>query len=350
MHQDDHAPRRGTGGEVAALHGVSKVYEPSSRLLSLFVRSSISSAVHALTDIDLTVDPGQLKAVVGPNGAGKTTLFRIIVGLTTPTTGSAEVMGLDATHRAEQARRHIGFMPSDDRSLFMRLSCAENLRFHGRIHGMKGPRLDAAIAESLEVVGIGHRQDSAVFSLSAGMRARVQLARAIIHRPALLVLDEPTATIDPVASHQLLGVLEALVSEFRMGALISSHRLEEIEALSTNVVLLDRGRMRFHGDLATLRSQMDQPHYELTFTDEMAASRARPAIERLAVVHDVLGARIECAPHRGMMIGQVLAALGQELPSLEHCREHPMPLRDLLAQMYGEPDTAVPDPAAPEAV
>lgn len=321
---------------VVSLRQVTKTYEPTTGFLNFLVRSSITEPVHALRGVDLDLSAGQLKAIVGPNGAGKTTLFRILVGLTTASSGDARVLGLDAVRDAERTRRRIGFMPSDDRSLFMRLSCAENLRFHGRIHGLKGEVLQTAIRDSLERVGLGHRSTSAVFSLSAGMRARLQLARATLHDPSLLILDEPTATIDPVASHELLSLLLELVETQGIGALISSHRLEEIEALSTDVLLLDRGLVRFDGDLESLR-RIDQPLIELVFSSPEAASEAMIRLDGLADL-DLIESMIECHPRDGRGAGGVLAALGPVLSDLLHCRERPLPLRDLLAQMYRTED------------
>jgi ABC-2 type transport system ATP-binding protein len=333
---DGDGPAKGDGGQfVVRLENLEKTYFPSSGLLNLLVRSTISVPVHALAGVDLELKAGEIKAIVGPNGAGKTTLFRILVGLTTPTAGSARVLGFDPATQAEQARHRLGFMPSDDRSLFMRLTCAENLRFHGRIHGLRGKALDVAIGESLERVDLAARHDSSVFSLSAGMRARLQLARATLHRPTLLILDEPTAAIDPVASHHLLRLLVDLVADEQMGALISSHRLEEIEALSTDVLLLDRGKVRFDGNLDELRP-LDRPIVELVFRSPDAAARAARLLVSQAEV-DCIGAMLECTLRSHAGTGSLLAALGPELQALDRCRERPLPLRDLLAQVYRAP-------------
>ncbi len=198
---------------------VGKTYYPSPGWMKAMVRSNIVQPVVALDGIDFSVEPGEIVAVVGPNGAGKTTTFRILVGLTTPTSGTATIMGHNSEHESVAIRRLVGWMPGDDRSLLMRLTCEENLRFHGRMQGMKGESLKARIAESLELVDLGHAAKKSIFALSAGMRARMQLARALLHDPKVLILDEPTGAVDPVAAHGLINLIMDIVETRRLAAL-----------------------------------------------------------------------------------------------------------------------------------
>ena len=121
---------------IVKVNGVSKTYYPSPAWLKLMLRSSIKEPVHALKNVSLEVAGGQIVAVVGPNGAGKSTLFRVLTGLTTPTSGSASILGYDVATQSAAVRRHLGFMPPEERTLWMRHSCAENLIFHGRLQGM----------------------------------------------------------------------------------------------------------------------------------------------------------------------------------------------------------------------
>lgn len=313
-----------------------KVYFPSARWMRLLVRSPIRQPVEALKGIDFEVGPGEMCAVVGPNGAGKTTTFRILVGLTTPSSGEARVNGLDAHHDSLDVRRQIGWMPTEDRSLLMRLTCAENLHFHGKLHGLFGRDLTRKIDEALTMVGLREAASSSVFALSAGMRARLQLARAVIHDPRVLILDEPTASVDPVASYELINVIMATVAERRLTALISSHRLDEIEALRSNVVLLDRGMIRFNGDLDVLRDKMDRLEIEIEFQSEADAAAGLAHLEgceqvdKLTVDRRVIRARLLA---KGTT-GAVLARLQPVADRIGHVREHRLPLRELLAEMY----------------
>jgi ABC-2 type transport system ATP-binding protein len=304
--------------------------------MKVLVRTNIKEPVVALDGIRFKVDPGEIVAIVGPNGAGKTTTFRILVGLTTPTSGSAKIMGYDATAESVAVRSLVGWMPGDDRSLLMRLTCTQNLLFHGRLQGLNGTRLDRKVEDMLEVVGLGHAAHKTIFALSAGMRARIQLARALLHDPLVLVLDEPTGAIDPVAAHGLLDLITNIVAERRLGALISSHRLEEIEALESRVILLDRGNIRYDGDLTSLRAQLDRPCLEIEFARKESADVAVETIGSanltLSITQSNDTVRFNLEP--GTSAGVVLSALGNILPDATRVHELRRPLRDLLAEIY----------------
>ncbi|MFN2557305.1 MAG: ABC transporter ATP-binding protein [Nitriliruptorales bacterium] len=328
------AVRAVEGQSIVSLRQLGKVYEPSPTWMRFLVRSNIREPIVALADVDLDVYPGEIYAIVGPNGAGKTTLFRILIGLTTPSTGSAAVFGLDASSQSEAVRRLIGWMPAEDRSLFMRHTCAENLFFHGRLHGLSRHDLRARIPEILDEVGLAGRERSSVFSLSSGMRARLQLARALLPHPRLLILDEPTAAVDPVGAYELLQLIMRVVDEHRLAALISSHRLEEIEALHSHVALLDRGRIRYKGDLEELRRQWDRPQVEVAFSSGVAARRASQLLGPHGHVTHVHLTEVACSPNPGVTTGDLLRALAPVMNDIRHIRERPIPLRELLAKIY----------------
>jgi ABC-2 type transport system ATP-binding protein len=315
---------------------VSKIYYPSPGWMKFLVRSNIKQAVHALDGVTLEVKPGEICAVVGPNGAGKTTTFRILVGLTSCTSGRASVMGYDCDRESVAVRQRVGWMPAEDRSLIMRLSCAENLHFHGRLQGLKGETLRERIHETLAMVGLAHVAESSVFALSAGMKARLQLARALLANPKVLILDEPTGSVDPIASHELLNLIIDIVAEHELAVLISSHRLEEIEALHSHAILLDKGQVRFDGNLDQLRGRLDRPTLELEFATEGAA-RETSAIVTSGHLGEVVldeGKTVQFVLSTGETVGRVMYALSPKLEDLTHVRELQTPLRDLLAQIY----------------
>lgn len=324
-----------TNGVV--VRDMTKVYKPSSKILSFLLRSPIKNDVHALNGVSFSVPAGEICAVVGPNGAGKSTTFRILIGLTTPTTGSASIMGLDCVTESMAVRKVIGWMPSEDRSLLMRLSCADNLVFHGHLQGLNGSRLKSRIQEALDLVGIGHRAKDSVFSLSSGMRARLQLARSLLHQPKVLILDEPTATVDPIASYELINTLQRIAQERNMSVLISSHRLDEIEALQSHVILLDDGAVKYDGDLDSLRSLWTRPRVVVEFRDPESARTAEKALSSGTVVEvdtvDDLG--VGGLLVAGATIGDVVTSLPVEATvALTAVKEDRMPLRDLLAAVY----------------
>jgi ABC-2 type transport system ATP-binding protein len=278
---------------AVAAHDLVKVYEPTPRWMRALVRSPSRVAVTALAKVTFSVDRGQLCAVIGPNGAGKSTLFRILTGLTIPTAGGATVLGMDPVEDAHLIRRHVGFMPTEERTLFLRHTSRENLRFHGRLQGIEEAKLKSRIDEVLEVVGLGEARDRAGFALSSGMRARLMLARAILHEPQVLILDEPTSAIDPIGAHDFLNLIIKITVEQETATLVSSHRLEEIDTLRDNVLLLDRGRVVFWGNLDHVKEVAEQKTYEVVCVDTNAAQRVAETLRlRLPssalVVHDGL--------------------------------------------------------------
>jgi len=322
------------------LRGLTKLYTPVPGWMRLLARTGVRTPVLALDGVDLTVRAGEICAVVGPNGAGKTTLFRILVGLTTPSGGAATVLGFDVEHESEQVRQVLGWMPADDRSLLMRATSRENLHLHGRLQGMTRRHLNTRIDEVLELVGIADKRDSMVATLSSGMKARLQLARAILPSPRVLLLDEPTGAIDPVAAHSLLGLITDLVREQQLAVLISSHRLEEIEALHSYALLLDRGRVRYTGDLDKLRDEWERPRVRLEFPHVSTATRAAVDLVAAGIETAVEGADVVCRLPAKTGVGALLVELGPLTAELHRVREAPMPLRDLIARMYARQPTA----------
>lgn len=310
---------------------LSKVYVPSPFWLRTLVRTSIKSPVVALEDVSFQVRRGEIVAIIGPNGAGKSTLFRVLTGLTSPTVGSAEVLGFDTTRRSVSVRRVVGFMPADDRSLWLRHTCRENLRFHARLQGIPERSVENRIEEMLETVGLEVAADRVGFALSSGMRARLQLARALLHKPAVLILDEPTGSVDPVGSHQLLELIKELASEQGLAVLISSHRVEEIEALHRNVVMLDRGHLVYWGDLDSLRYLWTRYHFEVEFATEENLIRATDRIRGLPDVEVVSVSPPAVTLRTEMGIGEILAMLDGELRAVTSVRNREISLREILA-------------------
>lgn len=313
-----------------------KVYDPSPRWMSFLVRSNLKHSVTAVSGISFEVQPGEICVVLGPNGAGKTTTFRVLVGLTTPTSGSATVMGYNADTEAVSVRKMVGWMPSDQRALLMRHSVNENLRFHGQLQGMERDDLAKAIDETLELVGLAGWGTSTCFALSTGMKARLQLARALLHRPSVLILDEPTGAVDPVASHELVQLIRDIVSERQIAALISSHRLEEIETLHSRVLLLDEGRVRYDGDLGALRDKYAGPRLSIQFRTPDSAGDAGLALKtaKVGVVSHVGDTGIICELNPDVTHANVLSILQDQTEDIISLQESETPLHAILANVY----------------
>jgi ABC-2 type transport system ATP-binding protein len=326
------APSAPATRPLVEVEHLTKVYEPSPPWMKVLLRSSISEPVTAVSDLSLEVWPGQVFAVVGPNGAGKSTLFRVLTGLITPTSGRVALAGIDVVGDARSARRHIGFMPAEDRSLNLRHTCWQNLAFHGRLQGIPRDKLGPRIDDVLETVGLGHVPDRTGHALSSGMRARLQLARALLHEPAILVLDEPTGTIDPVGAHDLLQLIQRLAADRQLAVLLSSHRLEEIDALEDNVLFINKGEVVHTGSMDSLRDVMEQPILRLRFD---SPASARQACDHLSAGRDlqvsVDGDELHVAGNPTP--GDVLSRLGSHLARVEAVDRSRIPLQELITRL-----------------
>jgi sodium transport system ATP-binding protein len=210
-------------------------------------------AALAVDDLSFSVAPGEIYGLLGPNGAGKTTTLRVLAAILAPTSGRAELGGVDVAHDAQAARRRLGFLTGTT-GLYARLSGRELLRYFGRLHGMP----DAAIAErtallarALDLEAILGRRCEA---LSTGQRQRLSVARAVLHDPAVLILDEPTVGLDVLASRFLRDFVRGERDRGK-AVVFSTHYLAEAELLCDRIGLIHRGRMLAEGSPGELRAR-----------------------------------------------------------------------------------------------
>jgi ABC-2 type transport system ATP-binding protein len=208
----------------------------------------------ALAGVSFEVAQGELVALLGPNGSGKTTLFRILSTALLPTGGSVIVCGADVVRQPALARRAMGVVfqsPSLDR----KLTAAENLRHQGRLYGLHGRDLESRIAAALERVGLAGRSGERVERLSGGLARRVELAKGMLHRPRLLLLDEPTTGLDPAARREFWTYLDAVRGETGATAVVTTHLMDEAER-GGRIALLDEGRLVALGAPAALKAEV----------------------------------------------------------------------------------------------
>jgi heme exporter protein A len=193
----------------------------------------------ALAGVDLSVEAGEFVTLMGPNGAGKTTLLRILATLARPTSGTVRIAGLDPSQAGEQVRRQIGFL-SHRTLLYDDLSAEQNLRFYAQLYDLE--KGEDRIEALLKQVGLAGRRHDLVRTFSRGMQQRLSVARAVLHRPGVLLLDEPYTGLDPDAAQVLTDLLGELAEE---GAtvLLTTHNLERALAVGRRVVVLSRGRL-----------------------------------------------------------------------------------------------------------
>ncbi len=195
--------------------------------------------IKALDRLSLTVPAGIVVGIVGPNGAGKTTVIDVVCGLLRPDRGRVEVLGHDMGRQAKAIRRQIGVLPQET-ALYEEVTPWENLRFAAALYGVRHP--DGRIAELLELAGLTARGHDPVRTLSGGMQRRLAVVRALLHDPALLILDEPTLGVDVEARHQIWAHVRGLRAQGRT-VLLTTNYLDEAEALCDRVAMLRDGRL-----------------------------------------------------------------------------------------------------------
>lgn len=204
----------------------------------------------ALDRVSFAVPPAGFTMLLGLNGAGKTTLFSLITRLYTNRTGAIRIFGFDLRRHPTRALARIGVVFQQP-TLDLDLSVRQNLRYHGGLHGMRPSDCEARAMEELERIGLADRADEKVRTLSGGQRRRVEIARALLHRPSLLLLDEPTVGLDVEARRHILHHVRTLCREQGLAVLWATHLMDEAEADDT-IVVLHQGRLRAAGTIRSL--------------------------------------------------------------------------------------------------
>jgi len=209
--------------------------------------------VQALKGVDLQIRQGEIFGLLGPNGAGKTTLLKVLSCLILPDKGRVRILGIDTVHET-QVKRLLGLVHSDERSFYWRLSARENLRFFARLYDLSGSAIDSRIDELLERVDMTEPADRPFSGYSSGMKQRVAIARALLHDPPILLMDEPTRSLDPVTAQKLRDyVLEKLKRRDGKTILLATHNLREAETMADRVAILASGTVQEVGTVDEVR-------------------------------------------------------------------------------------------------
>jgi ABC-2 type transport system ATP-binding protein len=245
------APPEVPGAVPEAAEGPPREPEPAIRIRGLTKRYG---NLFAVRDLHLDVPKGSVFGLIGPNGAGKTTTFSILASLLTPTAGAAWVLGFDPSRQPREVRRRLGYMP-DVLGVYDGLQVAEYLEFFAASYQVPKARWAATVDTLLELVDLGSKRDAMVNSLSRGMKQRLSLARALVHDPEVLVLDEPASGLDPRARIELRNLLRELRS---MGKtiVVSSHILTELAEMCTEIGIMEKGRLLVAGSPSSIRGSM----------------------------------------------------------------------------------------------
>jgi len=210
----------------------------------------------AVDDVSFEVKPGEIYGLLGPNGAGKTTTISVACGLLKPNRGSVRVEGRDFWSDPQQSRQAMGVVPQE-LALYEDLNGRENLEFWGKVAGLKSNEAKERATDLLEALTLSDRAKDPVSKYSGGMKRRINLGCALMHRPKLILLDEPTVGIDPQARANILAFIKALVDD-GVGILYTTHYLEEAESLCDRIGIIDHGKILAEGTLAELQERLGQ--------------------------------------------------------------------------------------------
>lgn len=234
------------------INGLTKTFQDKKR-----------GAVHAVEHVSFQAREGEVMGILGVNGAGKTTLLRMLATLLEPSSGSASIAGCDIVKQPQEARKQLGFLSSTT-ALYSRLTAREMLRYFGSLYGLSGEGLKKRVETLIELLEIGEFSNRLCDRLSTGQKQRVSLARTLLHDPEVLMLDEPTAGLDVLASRSIVEYIERSRDEGKT-ILFSSHIMSEMERLCDRVAVIHQGQLRALGTLEELRRQSGETALEKVF-------------------------------------------------------------------------------------
>ncbi|HEX8692557.1 MAG TPA: ABC transporter ATP-binding protein [Longimicrobium sp.] len=249
---------------VVRLEGLAKSFPVRRGWRETLLHPRSGRLAPALQGVTCDVAAGELFGLLGPNGAGKTTLFRILSTLVLPDAGTARVGGADVAREPARVRRLLAPVLTDERSLNWRLSARENLRLFAALYGLSGAAARARVDEVLQVVELGDASERPVGGFSSGMKQRLLLARALLARPRVLLLDEPTRSLDPISARRFRAFLrDEVVGRRGCTVILATHAADEAMELCDRVAVLDRGRLLAVGPAEELSRRAGRERYRV---------------------------------------------------------------------------------------
>ncbi|MHA2425962.1 MAG: ATP-binding cassette domain-containing protein [Candidatus Thorarchaeota archaeon] len=230
----------------------------------------------AVNDMSLEVPAGSIFGLLGPNGAGKSTTTRILSTLLKPTSGTAVVAGHDIHEEPVKIREITGVLPEEaNHTIYEAMSAYENLEYFAKLYGMAEEAIGPAIQELLEFMELWDRRFDLAGELSTGNRQRLALCRALLHKPTILLLDEPTAALDPIASKRVRELILSLSRKYKQTFFINSHNLSEVQRMCDRIAIIDEGKILLSGNTEELRSTLHaQQNYRLLIRGDVSTAES----------------------------------------------------------------------------
>ncbi|MDD1709424.1 MAG: ABC transporter ATP-binding protein [Methanoregulaceae archaeon] len=236
-----------------------------------------------LDEVSFSVDTGEIFGYLGPNGAGKTTTLRVLLGLLSPTSGTAIVLDADLS-KDDSMRRRVGVL-MENNGLYDRLTARENLEYYARLYEVNRP--GNRVTELLDFVGLTERAGDMVGNFSTGMKRKLGIARAILHEPEILFLDEPTSGLDPEAQHMVRELILRLSRVESMTVFLNSHNLDEVQRICSRVAILHQGRIRALDSIQHLTSAGKKTGFSITLADTTQASEAEDLLSSFGGIGEI---------------------------------------------------------------
>ena len=290
-------------------------------------------ATRALDGVSFHVAAGEIFGLLGPNGAGKTTLLSIVANLLEADSGEVRIEGQSLISNKRELRRRIGIVPQE-LALYGELTAVENLRFFGELYGLCGADFERHIADILRTVGLDDRADHRVSTFSGGMQRRLNLGAALVHQPQLLLLDEPTAGVDPQSRNRLFEEIRRL-HQGGMTMVYTSHYMEEVQALCSRIGIIDHGNLIACDTLPNLLQRLPA---RIRFRATPPTAELRGQLEQLEGAHfrdvDDMAWELECA-HIPQILPRLLAVCQQHGAELTHLETEEPNLEKVFLHLTG---------------
>lgn len=292
-------------------------------------------AVRALDNVSMAIPTGTIFGFLGPNGAGKTTMIRVLLGLIRPSSGTAEVLGHDVRQEADQIRERTGVL-LEHTGLYEGMTAEENLEFYGRIARIPAQERAARIRELLTHFGLWDRRKDSIGKWSRGMKQKVAIARAVLHRPPLVFLDEPTDGLDPMAAVEVDRDLVSLAQQEGVTVFLTTHKLDEAERICHQLGVIRKGELLAVGSPQDLRLRGGNPRAEIIgrgFTPgSLDLLRARPEVDSVELSMD----RIRMTLRGKADISPLVSLVVHSGAAVEEVRRDKATLEDVYVSLMGD--------------